>query len=147
MAVCCLTYLQYHAFEKGWDGFLRGRKFPDWNPEGIRIDLTPPDPFAKYAAKFWASHVSDYGLQDGKEKLLNSLRNDSKVSSTARVLLAHDHTIRGYGFTTTKPVSALQLLAYLGADEMIAMLLKLGFKADMRDARNVTPLWWAAHGG
>ena len=171
IAESCLTYLLYDEFAIGWlykqeneldsvstvvDNddttiipFFKYSRFP----EAMRSRLRN-HPFYTYAAQYWAMHATDGGQYRAEKLLLEFVRDDTKVSSAAQVLmlLSRNVYVALLMFDrdeprSSKPVSAMHLLSYLGAEKLISILLDQGFEADTRDSDNATPLWWAAYSG
>lgn len=170
IAESCLTYLLYDDFATGWlhnkdnelDSFFDVFEDDDGNKSRIFRYRKPSEavktrlrdyPFYKYAAKYWATHATD-GLQYNVENLLLKLvRDDTKVSSAAQVLMLLDSEydmaigrVRD-GSRSSKPISAMRLLSYLGADKLISILLDQGFGADTKDLNNAPALWLAVYNG
>ena len=171
IAESCLTYLMYDDLAIGWlHGNNDHSNSSDDGSDGagtssirrglhsrIRIsvlDMIEKYPFSKYAAQHWARHTG-YGVHDRvKCLLLDFAKDDNKISTAAQVLLRlerdYPHEIFQFDWDKSrspKPVSAMHLLAYLGADELISILLEQGFKADAKDLNNATPMYWAIHKG
>lgn len=169
IADSCLTYLLYNEFKTGWlyeddegddDGentndtagiFSQSNLMHSWAPESL-IAMLRHHPFYEYAAQYWATHVR-YGVEDGVDRLfLDFARDDHKISCAAQVLLwlRNDKMVYYFDwdeFKSSRPVSAMHLLSYLGNDDLISVLLDHSFEADVKDSNNATPLWWAAYAG
>lgn len=149
IAESCLTYLLYDDFATGW---LYEKPMQSWPPETVMNKLKCY-PFYNYAAAHWATHAR-HGVQHSvKSLLLDFARDDHKLSSATQVLLwSRSDRFMASQFDwdssrSAKPVSAMHTLSYLGADDLISMLLEHEFEADPKDLNNSTPLWWAAYKG
>ena len=154
-AVCCLTYLLYNTFERGW-----WRSSGDSNINHGRFiqERVLQHPLLCYAARYWAVHANECSAQSVMDLSLRFLRDDHKVSSAAQVLfvrIANKYTAEGFlgcGLDSQygKPISGMHFAVYFGFEDMVLTLLVNGFEADMRDAAQRSPLFWAAqmgHGG
>ena len=154
-AVCCLTYLLYNAFESGWwcgsgDSNISHGRFMQ--------QRVLQHPLLCYAARYWAEHANECSAQSVMDLSLRFLRDDYKVSSAAQVLfvrIANKYAAEGFlgcGLDSQygNPVSGMHLAVYFGFEDMVRTLLVTSFKADVRDAAQRSPLFWAAqmgHGG
>lgn len=174
IAESCLTYLTYDNHATGWlyrnhdhsdsrkDRIDCAGTFPI--PPGLLSRMRPSVkdirreyPFYNYAAQHWARHTG-YGVHDRvKSLVLDFAKDDNKISTAAQVLLRLERnnstitelvTQLDWDISrSTKPVSAMHLLAYLGAEELSSILLEQGFEADAKDLNNATPLCWAIYRG
>ena len=59
-AVCCLTYLLYHAFERGW---WRGPGDSNSSHGRFMQERVLQHPFLCYAARYWAAHANEFSAQ------------------------------------------------------------------------------------
>ena len=154
-AVCCLTYLLYNAFERGW---WRGSGDSNINQGRFMQKRILQHPLLCYAARYWAAHANECSAQSVMDLSLRFLRDDNRVSSAAQVLfvrIANKYAAEGFlgcGLDSqyVNPVSGMHLAVYFGFEDMVLTLLDNGFEADVRDAAQRSPLFWAAqmgHGG
>ena len=154
-AVCCLTYLLYNTFGRGW---WRGSGDSKINHGRFIQERVLQHPLLCYAARYWAAHANECSAQSVMDLSLRFLRDDYKVSSVAQVLfvrIANKYAAEGFlgcGLDSQpgKPVSGMHFAVYFGFEDMVLTLLINGFEADVRDAAQRSPLFWAAqmgHGG
>lgn len=154
-AVCCLTYLLYDAFERGW---WCGSRDNNINQGRFMQERVLQHPLLCYAARYWAAHANECSAQSVMDLSLRFLRDDYKVSSAAQVLfvrIAKKYAAEGFlgcGLDSQyrDPVSGMHLAVYFGFEDMVWTLLVNSFEADVRDAAQRSPLFWAAqmgHGG
>ena len=154
-AVCCLTYLLYNAFERGW---WRGSGASSIDHGRFMQERVLQHPLLCYAARYWAAHANECSAQSVMDLSLRFLGDDHKVSSAAQVLfvrIANKYAAEGFlgrGLDSQygNPVSGMHLAVYFGFEDMVLTLLVNDFEADVRDAALRSPLFWAAqmgHGG
>ena len=170
IAESCFTYLLYDDFATGWlyknhndshnddntrniadiSSILRSDKF---EIPGLVRAMLRHHPFCEYAVEHWATHAKHNVQDNAKSLFLEFARDDHKISSAAQLLfwLNYDTTATSQlgqdESRSSKPISAMHVLSYLGAEELISVLLEDGFEADAKDVNNSTPLWWAAYKG
>ena len=168
IAESCLTCLVYDDFATGRlhkrvnerddispvahddDKANTSSSFLSRTPKSVKA-LLNKYPFYEYAVKYWAKHA-DHGVEYSAEsRFLDFVKDDERISSVtqALIVLNWDGSMLAQfdrdESRSSKPVSAMHLLAYLGADRLISILLDQGFEADTKDLNNATPLWWAAY--
>ena len=151
-AVCCLTYLLYNAFERGW---WRGSSDSNINHGRFVQEYVLQHPLLCYAARYWAAHVNECSAQSVMDLSLRFLQDDYKVSSAAQVLfvrIANKYAAEGFlgcGLDSQygDPISGMHFAVYFGFEDMVLTLLINGFEADVRDAAQRSPLFWAAQMG
>ena len=154
-ANCCLTYLLYSTFERGW---WRDSGDSNINHGRFMQERVLRHPLLSYAARYWAAHTNECSAQSVMDLSLRFLRDDYKVSSAAQVLfvrIANKYDAEGFlgcGLDSQhgNPVSGIHLAVYFGFQDMVSTLLVSGFEADVTDAAHRSPLFWAAqmgHGG
>ena len=166
LAISCLTYLLYEKFGAGWvvgevgqEADLEGDEDEDAyenededededenfsNSVEARVQNYP---FLEYAARYWATHARVCEQRNVKKLTMSFMKDDRKVSSAGQVILALDGCLYLGDIdeiNSHSPLSAMQVFAYLGYEEMISELLNHGFDADVKDSTHRTPLWWAA---
>ena len=151
-AVCCLTYLLYNTFERGW---WHGSGNSNINHGRFMQERVMQHPLLCYAARYWASHANECSAQSVMDLSLRFLRDDYKVSSAAQVLfvrIANKYATEGFlrcGLDSQygNPISGMHFAVYFGFEDMVLTLLVNGFEADLRDAAQRSPLFWAAQMG
>lgn len=151
-AVNSLTYLLYNDFERGW--LLEG-KDRTLSQGRFLQERVLQHPFLCYAARYWAAHASECTAQSVVNLVLRFLSDDFRVSSAAQILFARivkKHAPDGFlgldlDSQARNPVSGLHLAVFFGLNDMVLKLLDLGFKADLRDVAQRSPLFWAAQMG
>ena len=158
IAVSCLTYLLYDTFQEGWwclrERCRRNNKFPLSN---YMKDRLQQHPLLLYAVQHWGTHASACLDESVRDLMMQFLRNDYKVSSAAEMLLtlgvpsyadilyADDRDLGDESnLQAYIPMSEIHLAACLGIADMVSMLLDNRFMADVRNAFNQSPLFWAA---
>lgn len=169
IAESCLTYLMYDDFAAGWlhkkdnerDGISTVADDDDtaeissyFHPRVPKVQARLNNHlFYEYAVKFWAMHANHVVGYGAESLFLDFARDGKRISSTTQALMVLNwdgSMLAQFDWDesrSSKPVSAMHLLAYLGADRLISILLDQGFEADTKDLNNATPLWWAAYKG
>ena len=153
IAVSCITYLLYDAFEGNWR-CESGHIDREW-VLGKRVLQYP---LLLYAAQYWAKHASECSEQSVRGLMVKFLRDGYRVSNAAQVLnqSVADHAFQmdyedfvlrnESSLLARRPISGIHLAAYFGIQSVVLMLLKNEFAADVRDTSRRSPLFWAAHG-
>ncbi|KAB8304031.1 hypothetical protein EYC80_005377 [Monilinia laxa] len=134
----CVTYLSFDVFENGiceseedFEERLRSNQFFD------------------YAAKNWGHHarkssISDQNLSRAAVKFL---KNKAKVDASWQGLHApgfYYHHRRGYSPYISGNITEMHLTAYLGAENIVQLLLDAGeVEIDLKDSNAETPFWYA----
>ena len=147
IAVSCLTYLLYNEFGSGWLMIKRRRILNLKYSIKMRRRLEG-HPFLDYAARYWAIHAGVCGQRNINELMMRFARDDCRVSTASQVILFSDKLWDRFsdvdGTRTRSPLSAMHLIAYLGDEHAMSILLNQGFEVNALDAMHRTPLWWAA---
>ena len=144
IAVSCLTYLLYDQLGDGW---LGGKRLDQLYTTSIKNRLQR-HPFLDYAARYWATHAGVCGQRNIKELMMRFARDDFRVSTASQVVLVLDgrgKLLQDADVTRTRsPLSAMHLVAYLGDEHAMSILLNQGLGVNALDANHRVPLWWAA---
>ena len=144
IAVSCLTCLLYEKLGDGW--------ILEPNDEDERLEVRlQTHPILDYSARYWATHAGVCGQRNINELMMRFARDDYRVSTASQVILSSDplwHPFRDFDGTRTRsPLSAMHLIAYLGDEHTMSILLNQGFEVNALDAMHRTPLWWAVMQG
>ena len=136
MAKICVDYLQLR-------GLVEERAVID--ADGILRDS-----FVEYAALFWPSHFTQAkNLPDSAliEKVAYKICDmQSKFFNLWFGL--HWRFVRYCDFPSRRTVTSVLLESFWGHDKVVKLLLQRNdVKADSKDSKGRTPLWWAAHEG
>ena len=158
-ALSCLTYLLYDAFDG--DGPRDCNDEVDCVKQKSDVEaFVRLHPFLVYATQYWATHADACSKQSVSDTMIQFMRDARRVSNAANVLIfssepgaiSYDerwselfrYSIAQTGSSTISSMSGIHLAAFLGFENIVSVLLKNGFAADVRDASNRSPLFWAA---
>jgi hypothetical protein len=132
IAVVCITYLSFNAFETGF--CLTNKEFE------VRLRLHP---LYMYAAQNWGHHA--HAASTKVEQLtLNLLESEQKVLASGQAMIA---SLPGYSLQMPVQLTGVHLAAFFELNEAILALLKNGHHPDSKDNYGQTPLSWAAENG
>ena len=146
IAKSCLTYLQYNGFKKWSRQGLE--QWSKQNHDSSYRSLASDYLFCLYALKFWASHVESCNFQAVENLVMTFVNDDLLVSQAAQILFSiRDNFWVKKIFVIPEGFSIMHFLAYLGASDLILLLIGRGFDPHTKDSASCTPLWWAAYQG
>ncbi|KAJ4135293.1 hypothetical protein NW768_004915 [Fusarium equiseti] len=134
IAMTCITYMSFDTFQSG---ICKTKKELE---DRLRLN-----PFYPYATGYWgrhARHVSQI-QQDIVFRLLKDLAKTEAWAQAVR-FFSDPH------FKYKRPhrrVTGLYMVAYLGLNDFLELLLQTGCDLNVRDSRDVTPLSIAARMG
>jgi hypothetical protein len=97
-----------------------------------------------YAARHWIDRIHEDAEYLVRSLTSEFLKNDSKDSCSAQVLLVSDYHFSGCSQQVPKQMSGLHLCAYFGLKGSLLTLLENGMEPECKDTSGRTPLWWAA---
>ena len=134
IAEACLTYLLF-------DFFGIGRCSPFWEEEWLLQENCLQD----YAAQNWGYHAQRSEEPTVEELALKFLNNESKVSSSSRIMFppAWDED----GQILPHLVSGVHLAAQFGLTKITKRILESRTAVDLKDSKDRTPLSLAATEG
>ena len=143
IAMSCLTCLQYNTF-KQWSKEKHDTAYDLFKR---KEPLIKDYPYYPYAVRFWASHVEACEFYAVEDLFMNFVNHDLLVSQTAQNLcFLGENGMKDIVLQTTD-ISIMHLLAYLGASDLMLLLIRRGFDPHIKDSASSTPLWWAAYQG
>ncbi|KAL4947847.1 hypothetical protein BDW69DRAFT_105504 [Aspergillus filifer] len=128
----CVTYLAFDAFESGYCSTNK-------ELEARRAS----SPLYDYAARNWGHHASEDLEMSGE--VMSFLGNRAKVEAASQALLAN----RSWPSDCPQPrrgVTSLHLVAYLGLEGALDLLLQKDHGVEAADSFDCTPLGWAIEG-
>jgi ankyrin repeat protein len=131
IAVACITYLSFNAFESG---FCPKAKLE----ERLRLH-----PFYSYAAQNWGYHARAASMEV-EQLTLNFLKSEQKILAAGQALIA---SLPGYSERVPGHLTAAHLAVYFDLTEAILALFQDGYHMDSKDNYGQTPLSWAAENG
>jgi ankyrin repeat protein len=132
IAVVCITYLSFNAFETGF--CLTDKEFE------ARLRLHP---LYQYAARNWGYHARAASTK--VERLtLNFLGSEQKVLAAGQAMIA---SFPGFSQRVPGQLTGVHLAEYFELHQVISALLKNGHHPDSKDNYGQTPLSWAAENG
>ncbi len=132
IAVVCLTYLSFEAFESGF--------CPSDTEYEARLRLHP---LYKYAAQNWGYHTRAASAKV-EQLTLDFLESKQKVVAAGQAMIS---SFPGFSQRVPKELTGVHLATFFKLDEMILALVKNGHDPDSKDSYGQTPLSWAAENG
>ena len=145
IAACCLTCVQYDILGRGWVWeLLPERLHPDPCDSSVLRSFIRDQPFLKYASVFWASHLNRHGLDTARDMFLRFAKNDYRVSCVMQLIFFVTRTASIQRSPKEgQPFSIMHLLAFLGGNNLVSVLMNHGFHGHRKDCYDRTPLLWA----
>ncbi|KAF5003959.1 hypothetical protein FDECE_9548 [Fusarium decemcellulare] len=132
----CIGYVSSDVFANGWCD----------TKDDFR-DRLRSYPFYSYAAGRWGQHARSISSQV-QASILDLFRNDSTMAAViqaAQFELSNNRLSFARGLRTN--VTALHIVAFLGLEGIVSILLESGHNPDAKDSTGRTPLTYAAAKG
>ena len=134
IAVTCITYLSFSAFDTGFcptDESFKARL-----QQNVLYD---------YAARNWGHHARTASIEL-EDLILDFLKDEAKVSASSQAMM---DSRDGVTYTRKWPtyMTGVHLAAYFGLNEVTNTLLRNGVPLNSKDSDGRTPLWYAAKNG
>jgi hypothetical protein len=137
IAMACVVYISFDVFVEGYcrsdeEMETRMHKYP----------------FLEYAATHWGDHARGDLEEAIKERALEFLMHESKVTCSNQVIHLPGHQYSNYSQNFPKGVTGWHLVASIGLVKIMWLLLQHeGVVADSTDSHGRMPLWWAVGNG
>lgn len=125
LAEACLTYLLFQDFASG----------PTETAQNLR-NVLKINPFLRYAAKYWGSHVANAGQDAPTELVWRFIDHDKARNLSMQVIMAEDDEFAGFS-------SRLHTLSYFGLSEFVEGRPELQSAQDEFDGFGLLPMDYA----
>ena len=136
----CVTYLSFDVFEHGFCHTDEAFEERLWS-----------NPFFEYATRNWGHHAHKASTlsQALSQAVVSFLMSEAKVNASSQGLFAIKHysSHSNYSQQVPRRMTGLHLIAYLGVEGVVKLLLESKADVDSKDNNNQTPLSWAAQNG
>jgi hypothetical protein len=134
IATICVTYLSFDCFQTGF--CLTDEDFE----ARLRLNL-----LYSYTARNWGYHVRAASIEE-EPLILDLLGNGAKVVAASQAMMASGK-YSDYSQRVPRKMTGIHLAAYFGLRETMITLFRNEHDPDAKDARDRTPLSWAAENG
>ncbi|KAI9832809.1 MAG: hypothetical protein M1819_004029 [Sarea resinae] len=136
IATICVTYLSFHAFERG----------PCQTDEEFE-DRLESFQLYDYAALHWGHHARNVSL--ASQLIIEFLESNPKVAGSIQALKAakRDSSQENYSQEFPRQTTGSHLAAHFGLEKAMTDLMARGHHMNVKDSDLRTPLLWAAKEG